>query len=89
MPGVLAINGPPATTDRGCSDPGLESFCASFADDHPLNNWPLLLIVDDSPFCAASFDNFVWTTFTRSDPAPDVYGIGADYTGKHWGAAER
>jgi 4-hydroxy-3-polyprenylbenzoate decarboxylase len=85
MPGVLAINGPPATTDRGCSDPGLESFCASFADDHPLNNWPLLLIVDDSPFCAASFDNFVWTTFTRSDPAPDVYGIGADYTGKHWG----
>ncbi len=85
MPGILAITGPPATADRGNSDPAIETFCAAFAEDHPLNDWPLLVVVDDSAFCAANFSNFLWTTFTRSDPATDVYGIGAGIAGKHWG----
>ena len=87
MPGIIAFSGPPATVERGCSSPDMETFCAAFADDHPLNDWPLLLIVDDSTFCAAAFSNFLWTTFTRSDPATDVYGIGATVTSKHWGCS--
>jgi 4-hydroxy-3-polyprenylbenzoate decarboxylase len=85
MPGILAISGPQASTGHANNDPDIESFCATFADDHPLNEWPLVLIVDDSSFCAASLENFVWTTFTRSDPAADIYGIGSGFSGKHWG----
>ena len=85
MPGILAITGSPATSERSCSDQSIENFCAGFAEDHPINSWPLLLIVDDSAFCAATFSNFLWTTFTRSDPATDVYGIGSGSSGKHWG----
>ena len=30
-------------------------------------------------------NNFLWTTFTRSNPAADVYGIGEFTADKHWG----
>ena len=33
----------------------------------------------------ASLDNFLWVTFTRSDPARDVHGVGAFIAHKHWG----
>ncbi len=85
MPGILAITGPAAAGGHDNNDPAIENFCAFFADDHPINRWPLLVIVDDSRFCAATLDNFVWTVFTRSDPAADIYGIGAGFSGKHWG----
>jgi 4-hydroxy-3-polyprenylbenzoate decarboxylase len=85
MPGIMAINGPTAVAGHDNNDPSIEAFCAAFATDHPINDWPLLLIVDDSSFCAATLDNFVWTAFTRSDPAADIYGVNSGFTGKHWG----
>jgi 4-hydroxy-3-polyprenylbenzoate decarboxylase len=85
MPGVMVITGPSSTAERSCSDPNLIDFCTYFTEDHPINDWPLVLIVDDSEFCAATFSNFLWTTFTRSDPATDVYGIGSSMNSKHWG----
>jgi 4-hydroxy-3-polyprenylbenzoate decarboxylase len=85
LPGILAVSAPPATSARGVADPDLEQFCAECASDHPLNLWPLLLIVDDSDFVAANLDNFLWVTFTRSDPAVDVYGLGGRTVNKHWG----
>ncbi len=84
-PGIMAISGPPATAERGESDPLLEAFCGSFASDDPINHFPLVLIVDDSEFVAADFDNFLWVVFTRSNPATDVYGIDAEIRSKHWG----
>ncbi len=86
-PGIVAVSGPPAAVERGTGDPAIERFCASFPGDHPLNRFPLLLVVDDSDFVAASFDNFLWVTFTRSNPATDVYGIGAEIHNKHWGCS--
>ena len=32
-----------------------------------------------------SLNNFLWTTFTRSNPAADVYGIESFMRDKHWG----
>jgi 4-hydroxy-3-polyprenylbenzoate decarboxylase len=60
-------------------------FCDSFDRHHPINEFPLVVIVDDSEFAAATLDNFLWTTFTRSDPASDVYGIESFSEQKHWG----
>jgi len=44
-------------------------------------------VVDDSEFTARTLENFLWTTFTRSDPARDVYGIEPFWSDKHWGCA--
>jgi 4-hydroxy-3-polyprenylbenzoate decarboxylase len=34
---------------------------------------------------AASLENFLWATFTRSNPAADVHGVAARVHQKHWG----
>ena len=43
------------------------------------------MLVDNSAFTAGSLNNWLWVTFTRSNPAVDVYGIGASIRQKHWG----
>ncbi len=47
--------------------------------------FPLIVIVDDSEFTARNQRNFLWVTFTRSDPAADIEGIGSFIDRKHWG----
>lgn len=80
MPGVLIVQGP------GFGDAGkIERFCAPFDATAPINQFPLIVIADDSPFAAASLNNFVWTLFTRSNPAADVHGIESFTHEKHWG----
>ena len=46
---------------------------------------PLIVLVDDSTEATASLRDFLWTTFTKSDPARDVHGIGEFIENKHWG----
>ena len=46
----------------------------------------LVVIVDQSEFAAANLENFLWVTFTRSNPATDIYGIESFVVDKHWGA---
>ena len=46
---------------------------------------PLIILCDDSEFTAASLNNFVWVTFTRSNPSHDTYGVFANTVHKHWG----
>jgi len=53
---------------------------AAFPDDIPL-----IVLVDDSSEAASSLRNFLWTAFTKSDPASDVRGIGEFVENKHWG----
>ena len=31
-----------------------------------------------------SLDDFLWLTFTRSDPAQDIYGLNERFVQKHW-----
>ncbi|PLY04698.1 MAG: 3-octaprenyl-4-hydroxybenzoate carboxy-lyase [Desulfuromonas sp.] len=87
LPGILAVKGPACSDYRPGKDPDLLRFCKKYTADDPLNHFPLLLIVDDSEFCAAELNNWLWVCFTRSNPAADIYGIGAAETAKHWGCA--
>ena len=86
IPGVLAITGPKFDAEFN-PDPAIRSFCESISPHAPLNRFPLILIVDDSQFSARTLNNFLWTTFTRSNPANDIDGIGASTQAKHWGCA--
>ena len=87
LPGVLAVRAPApvAVPEGGSAD--LAGFCAGFSATDPLCAFPLVVLVDDSEFCARSLDNFLWVTFTRSNPAVDIAGIAAATVNKHWGCA--
>jgi 4-hydroxy-3-polyprenylbenzoate decarboxylase len=85
LPGVVAIQGPKSGQGRGESDPAIEEFCSFYNERACFDGFPLIVICDDSDFTATTLNNFLWVTFTRSNPATDVYGIGAGTRGKHWG----
>jgi len=64
---------------------GVEAFCNFFGTKDAITVFPLVVIVDDSEFTARTLNNFLWTTFTRSNPASDIYGIGSFTQHRHWG----
>lgn len=74
LPGVLTVEGPDSAR-----------FASSYKPSDTINTFPLIILVDDSDFAAASLDNLLWVTFTRSNPAADVEGIGSFTEQKHWG----
>jgi 4-hydroxy-3-polyprenylbenzoate decarboxylase len=86
MPGVLAIRGPRATLRREEAeyDPAVMGFARELVVP---DGFPLVVLTDDSDFTARSLENWLWVTFTRSDPASDIYGVGTFTHRKHWGCA--
>ncbi len=67
-------------------EPQLALLCRHLESQaEALAGFPLVVVVDDVEFAAASLENFLWVTFTRSDPAQDVHGAGAFVRQKHWG----
>jgi len=83
MPGVIAIEAPALDSPHAVGD--LRQFVESAPADSPLNEFPLVTLVDDSDFTARRLQNWLWVSFTRSNPATDVDGIGAAIENKHWG----
>lgn len=85
LPGVLVVRGPRYAGGEASGRRAIERFCAAFDRQAPINRFPLIVVVDDAQFTAASLSNFLWVTFTRSNPAADVDGIEAFIEDKHWG----
>ena len=85
IPGVLAIQGPAYDGTQGASDRAIDQFCSEFSDHNVFNGIPLIIVVDDSDFTAATLNNLLWITFTRSNPAADISGIRSFIHQKHWG----
>ncbi len=83
LPGVLAVEAP--SYPKGQPGTDVERFCEAMQAVDALNAFPLVVLVDDSDFTARTLNNFVWVTFTRSNPAADVAGVGAFTRQKHWG----
>jgi 4-hydroxy-3-polyprenylbenzoate decarboxylase len=50
-----------------------------------LKGLPMIVITDDSSFTAQTLKNWLWVTFTRSNPSHDVYGINSFTEYKHFG----
>lgn len=50
-----------------------------------LSEHPLILLLDDGKFTSETLNNFLWVTFTRSNPSHDIYGIDVFTEFKHWG----
>ncbi len=50
-----------------------------------LTQLPMIVWCDDVEFVAANLRNYLWVTFTRSNPATDIHGIASFTKNKHWG----
>lgn len=85
LPGILAIQAPAYQADVQGRDQLAERFAESQRAAGPLAGFPLVVLVDDSEFTARTLNNFVWVTFTRSNPAADLTGIESFTDQKHWG----
>jgi 4-hydroxy-3-polyprenylbenzoate decarboxylase len=85
LPGILVVQGPPYEAEDDGPDTAVAQFCAALNHADPINLFPLIVVVDDSEFASHTLENFLWTTFTRSNPAADVYGIEPFAAQKHWG----
>ncbi len=52
---------------------------------YDLNQIPLIIVVDDAVFLSQTLNNFLWVTFTRSNPSHDIHGVDSFTENKHWG----
>lgn len=82
LPGILAVEGP--RSERS-SDADSARLCSAFVPSAPISRFRWIVIVDDSQFVAESLRNFLWVTFTRTNPAADIHGIESFVHDKHWG----
>ena len=84
IPGTMTIQGPK------WQDASQGAATAQLLADHlkgqpDFEGWPLILLVDDSEFTARTLNNWLWVTFTRSNPSHDIYGVDSFIEHKHWG----
>jgi UbiD family decarboxylase len=64
-PGCLVVGGPPVADEPGAA--------ARFAESPAFRDWPLVVLTDEPVRAAKSAMNFLWTTFTRFEPAADIH----------------
>jgi 3-polyprenyl-4-hydroxybenzoate decarboxylase len=63
--GCLVVGAPPYAREPDAA--------ARLAADPALAAWPLVVVSDEPARAAASAMNFLWTTFTRFEPAADIH----------------
>jgi 3-polyprenyl-4-hydroxybenzoate decarboxylase len=66
MPGTLVVQGCPYS-----EEPMLAS---RLAENRELREWPAIILVDNSDEATLSMQEFLWTFFTRFEPAADIHG---------------
>ncbi len=74
LPGVLAVEAPQFQHPQ-----------SAFRNPKSEIPFRLVILVDDSQFVAESLRNFLWVTFTRTNPAADIHGFDSFIEDKHWG----
>ena len=82
MPGVIAISAAPFNDYPKAQDEINELLLAMSGRD--MNGWPMIVLTEDAKWMGKAINNFLWATFTRSQPAKDVYGASSKFVDKHW-----
>ena len=83
QPGILAVQAP-TYTDETTTTNQLAQF-NELTNNLMSDGIVMIVLCDDSDFTAKSLNNFLWVTFTRSNPASDVHGVDSFTENKHWG----
>ena len=83
MNGIIAINFNAFTTYENAAQE-LETLNLKLQTSNT-EGVMIILLVDDANFVSENLNNFLWITFTRSNPAQDIYGVNSFTEHKHWG----
>lgn len=80
LPGIVAI-------DMGKYDANmlLESAFEKINLEWENIGIAMIVITENPDFLSDNFNNFLWVTFTRTNPAKDILGVRSFYSDKHWG----
>jgi UbiD family decarboxylase len=73
--GCLVVDGP-----THAEDPDAGTL---IAQDPAFADWPLVVLVDDAEQAARSTTNFLWTTFTRFNPASNIHARSVELIQHH------
>ncbi|EKD36878.1 MAG: hypothetical protein ACD_75C01345G0005 [uncultured bacterium] len=65
LPGTLVV--------QGCPYVDHPTLAKDLAERSDLVEWPIIFLVDSSAETASSTQNFLWTIFTRFEPAADIH----------------
>lgn len=84
MPGIVAIQGTPFTSYSEVAQE-MSRLSDAIRERGSLPSCPMIILCDDSEFMSATLNNFLWATFTRSNPSHDIHGVNSRHEHKHWG----
>ena len=56
----------------------------SYLEKQNMKGIGLITLVNDTVFVSKDFSNWLWVTFTRSNPAYDIYGLDSETKNKHF-----
>jgi 4-hydroxy-3-polyprenylbenzoate decarboxylase len=86
MPGIIVLRAKAYTNNKTArKEIAALAWENDSLQDHLLDGFPLIILADDSEFVAKTLNNFLWVTFTRSNPAADIHGMNSFFNNKHWG----
>lgn len=77
LPGTLVI--------QGCSYEENTFLAKELAERDELQNWPTIVLVDNCDEATSSMQEFLWTFFTRFEPAADIHAKSASVHRFHVG----
>jgi UbiD family decarboxylase len=77
LPGTLVV--------QGLSYEEEKELPERLAASSELGNWPVVILVDNTGEATESLQEFIWTFFTRFEPAADIYSAGSSVKRFHVG----
>ncbi|MDX1666229.1 MAG: UbiD family decarboxylase, partial [Saprospiraceae bacterium] len=80
--GIMVIRGPAFSGEESYRD--APRLCEHLKGCD-MEGIPLIVLADDARFVTETLNNFLWVTFTRSNPSHDIYGVDSFVEHKHWG----
>lgn len=83
MPGIVAIQSKKFTSYEYAHQE-MQELSKAIQSRSPIASCPMIIVCDDSLYLSATVRNFLWITFTRSNPSHDIYGVNSYYENKHW-----
>lgn len=85
MPGVVCISSRAFADYRSAKEEMKLLNLQLHEHTEELKDIVLMVVCDNSVFAAETLSNYLWITYTRSNPSHDIYGIGERTEFKHWG----
>ncbi|MEE4240911.1 MAG: UbiD family decarboxylase [Desulfopila sp.] len=77
LPGTLVVQGVPYKEETGLAE--------RLAGAAEVSQWPVILLVDNTAEATLSIQEFLWTFFTRFEPAADIHGASRNVKRFHVG----